>query len=64
MIKRKLGCSGIEVSAIGLGCMGMDHVYGPSANRQEMMTLIQKAVDLGCNFLTRRLFMERLMKNY
>lgn len=50
MIKRKLGCSGIEVSAIGLGCMGMDHVYGPSANRQEMMTLIQKAVDLGCNF--------------
>ena len=50
MIKRKLGCSGIEVSAIGLGCMGMDHAYGPSANRQEMMTLIQKAVDLGCNF--------------
>lgn len=50
MKKRKLGNSGLEVSAIGLGCMGMDHAYGPSADRQEMIKLIQGAVELGCDF--------------
>lgn len=50
MEKRKLGNSSLEVSAIGLGCMGMDHAYGPSADRQEMIKLVHRAVELGCNF--------------
>jgi aryl-alcohol dehydrogenase-like predicted oxidoreductase len=50
MEKRKLGSSGLEVSAIGLGYMGMDHAYGPSADLQEMIKLIQRAVELGCDF--------------
>jgi aryl-alcohol dehydrogenase-like predicted oxidoreductase len=50
MQKRQLGKSGIEVSAIGLGCMGMDHAYGEPADRNEMIKLIRKAVELGCNF--------------
>lgn len=50
MRKRKLGQSGLEVSAIGLGCMGMDHAYGKPADRDEMTQLIRKAVELGCNF--------------
>lgn len=50
MKKRKLGNSNIEVSAIGLGCMGMDHAYGKPANRKEMIQLIRKAVELGCDF--------------
>ncbi|AWK51044.1 aldo/keto reductase [Clostridium beijerinckii] len=50
MKKRKLGSSGIEISAIGLGCMGMDHAYGKPADRAEMIQLIRKAVELGCNF--------------
>jgi len=50
MKKRKLGNSGREVSIIGLGCMGMDHAYGPSSNRQDMIKLIQRAVELGCDF--------------
>lgn len=37
-----------NVSAIGLGCMGMDHAYGPQADRAEMETLIHRAVELGC----------------
>lgn len=49
MKKRILG-NGLEVSAIGLGCMGMDHAYGPAANRAEMIKMIQRAVALGCNF--------------
>lgn len=50
MQKRKLGKSGLKVSAIGLGCMGMDHAYGKPAERDEMIKLIRKAVELGCNF--------------
>ncbi len=49
MKKRILGRD-LEVSAIGLGCMGMDHAYGAPADRNEMIKLIRKAVDLGCNF--------------
>ena len=44
---RQLGRSGLEVSAIGLGCMGMSYGYGPAADSQEMIALIRRAVDLG-----------------
>jgi aryl-alcohol dehydrogenase-like predicted oxidoreductase len=47
MQKRKLGKSNLEVSAIGLGCMGMSFGYGPPADKQEMVSLIRKAVELG-----------------
>lgn len=47
MQKRKLGESGLEVSAIGLGCMGMSFAYGTPPDRQEMIKLIRAAVDLG-----------------
>jgi aryl-alcohol dehydrogenase-like predicted oxidoreductase len=50
MQKRKLGKSGLEVSAIGLGCMGMSAAYGPPANKQEMIALLRAAVDLGVTF--------------
>ena len=49
MKTRVLG-QGLEVSAIGLGCMGMDHAYGAPADREEMIKLIRRAVKLGCNF--------------
>ena len=48
--KRKLGKSGLEVSAIGLGCMGMSHGYGPSPDKKEMVSLISKAVERGVTF--------------
>jgi len=47
MQKRKLGNSGLEVSALGLGCMGMSSAYGPAADMQEMITLIRGAVERG-----------------
>ncbi len=47
MNKRKLGSSGLEVSALGLGCMGMSFAYGPPPDKQEMISLIRKAVDRG-----------------
>jgi len=47
VLKRKLGKSGLEVSAIGLGCMGMSFGMGPAADKREMINLIHKAVDLG-----------------
>lgn len=50
MKKRKLGKSGLEVSALGLGCMGMSYGYGPAGNKQEMIALIRKAVELGVTF--------------
>lgn len=50
MQKRKLGNSNLEVSALGLGCMGMSHGYGPPANKQEMISLIRTAVDRGVTF--------------
>jgi aryl-alcohol dehydrogenase-like predicted oxidoreductase len=50
MKMRALGKSGLKVSTIGLGCMGMDHAYGKPADRDEMIKLIRKAVELGCNF--------------
>ena len=50
MLKRKLGKKGLEVSAIGLGCMGMSFSYGPPKDEQEMISLLQKAVELGVTF--------------
>ena len=47
MQKRRLGRSNLEVSALGLGCMGMSFGYGPAADRQEMISLIRSAVDRG-----------------
>jgi len=50
MQKRKLGKSNLEVSAIGLGCMGMSFSYGPPKDKQEMISLIRKAVERGVTF--------------
>ncbi|PYV38752.1 MAG: aldo/keto reductase [Acidobacteria bacterium] len=50
MQKRKLGSSNLEVSALGLGCMGMSYGYGPAADRQEMISLIGSAVERGVTF--------------
>jgi len=50
MQKRKLGNSGLEVSALGLGCMGMSFGYGPAGDEQEMISVIRSAVDLGVTF--------------
>jgi len=50
MQKRKLGNSGLEVSAIGLGCMGMTFAYGPEHDRQEMIALMRAAVECGVTF--------------
>lgn len=40
----------LEVSAIGLGCMGMSHAYGPVADKKEMTELLTQTVNLGCTF--------------
>ena len=50
MQKRKLGKSNLEVSALGLGCMGMSFGYGPAGDEQEMISVIRSAVDLGVTF--------------
>jgi aryl-alcohol dehydrogenase-like predicted oxidoreductase len=50
MQKRKLGKSGLEVSAIGLGCMGMSFGYGPAGAKQEMIAVIRSAVERGVTF--------------
>ncbi len=50
MQTRKLGKSGLEVSAIGLGCMGMSFGYGPPSNKEEMISLIRSAVERGVTF--------------
>jgi len=50
MQQRKLGNSGLEVSAIGLGCMGMSFSYGPPADKQEMIALLRAAVARGVTF--------------
>ena len=50
MQKRKLGKSNLEVSAIGLGCMGMSSDYSPTPDKQEMISLIRLAIELGVTF--------------
>jgi aryl-alcohol dehydrogenase-like predicted oxidoreductase len=50
MQKRKLGKSNLEVSALGLGCMGMSFGYGPAPDKQEMASLFRRAVELGVTF--------------
>ena len=50
MQKRKLGNSNLEVSALGLGCMGMSFSYGPAADKQEMISLLRSAVERGVTF--------------
>jgi aryl-alcohol dehydrogenase-like predicted oxidoreductase len=50
MQKRKLGKSNLEVSAIGLGCMGMSFGFGPAADKKEMISLIRTAVERGITF--------------
>ncbi|MBV9155761.1 MAG: aldo/keto reductase [Acidobacteriaceae bacterium] len=50
MQKRKLGRSGLEVSAIGLGCMGLSYGYGPATDKQQAITLIRSGFDRGVTF--------------
>ncbi|WHZ00357.1 aldo/keto reductase [Peribacillus simplex] len=50
MQKRKLGKSDLEVSSIGLGCMGMSHGYGPASDKKLMISLIHEAIDRGVTF--------------
>src|SRR6266446_495876 len=50
MQKRKLGKSNLEVSALGLGCMGMSFGCGPAGDKQEMISLVRSAVDRGVTF--------------
>src|SRR5436309_10949906 len=50
MKKRNLGNSNLEVSAIGLGCMGMSFSYGPPKDKQEMTSLLRAAVERGVTF--------------
>ena len=50
MRRRRLGRSNLEVSAIGLGCMGMSFGYGPAADKQKMISLMWKAIQRGVTF--------------
>lgn len=50
MQKRTLGKSGLEVSALGLGCMGLSHAFGPATDKQEAIVLIRSAVERGVTF--------------
>ena len=50
MQKRRLGNSNLEVSAIGLGCMGLSFGYGPAVDKQEGISLIRAAVERGVTF--------------
>ena len=60
MQKRILGNGGLEVSALGLGCMGMSFGYGPAGNKQDMIAVIRAAVAQGVTFFDKRKSMGRL----
>ena len=65
MKKRKLGKSGLEVSALGLGCMGMSFSYGPPKDKKEMTDLLHAAVDRGITFFdTAEVYGPFLMKSF
>ncbi|WP_295637473.1 aldo/keto reductase, partial [uncultured Mailhella sp.] len=50
MKTRRLGKRGPEVSAVGMGCMGFSHGYGPAPSEEEAVRLIRRAYELGCTF--------------
>src|ERR1700747_2642334 len=50
MRQRQLGKSGLQLSALGLGCMGLSHVYGPAVEKSDGIALIRAAVDQGITF--------------
>ena len=50
MKKRKIGAAGLEVSAVGYGCMGLSHGYGETPEKNEAIALMRNAYELGCNF--------------
>lgn len=56
MDKRLLG-NGLEVSAVGLGCMGFSHAYGAPTDRKEAVSMIRSAYEMGYTFLTLQKFM-------
>ena len=63
--KRKLGNSNLEVSAIGLGCMGMSFSYGPPADKREMISLLRRPLSAALVFLILRRFTDlSSMKNW
>ena len=65
MQKRKLGKSNLEVSAIGLGCMGMSFSYGPPKDKQEMIALLRAAVERGVTFFdTAEVMVRSSMRNW
>ena len=60
MEKRILGKSGLEVSALGFGCMGLSYAYGPATEKQEAIKVIRAAYDGGVTFSTLQKHMVRL----
>ena len=63
MQKRKLGNSGLEVSALGLGCMGMSFGYGPAGDKHEMTGVLRAAVERGVTFFDTAVHAEALKAN-
>ncbi|MGN6264734.1 MAG: hypothetical protein ACTHM5_03630 [Ginsengibacter sp.] len=65
MEKRTLGKNGLEVSALGLGCMGLSFGLGPATDRKVAIELIRKAFELGVTFFDQQRRMARaIMKNF
>ena len=64
MQKRKLGKSNLEVAAIGLGCMGLSHGYGPAVAKNEGISLIRAAVERGVTFFDTAEAYGPFMKNW
>ena len=65
MKKRQLGKSGLEVSAIGFGCMGLNYAYSATIDKKESISLLRAAVDRGVTFLIRPKFTDHIrMKNW